>query len=58
MKARRESKYAYILRHPGDIQDGTFKLLYANQAKDANLAARVEGLDRVWIRQYKYRGTA
>jgi hypothetical protein len=47
----RSPKYAYVLRHPGNWQDGTFKLLYADQAKQANREAKTEGENRVWVRQ-------
>jgi hypothetical protein len=47
---RRQPKYPYILRAPGNSQDGTFKMLYADQAKEANRDAKKAGEKREWVR--------
>lgn len=51
MSEGRQPKFAYVLHHPGHPQHGTYKVLYADQANDANRHSKENGENRVWIKQ-------
>jgi hypothetical protein len=55
--AKEQPKFNYILHHPGDSQDGTFKVLYAWQANQANKEAREAGEDRIWVKQKRQKNS-
>src|ERR1035441_7908540 len=52
----RQPMFNYILHAPGDPQHGTFKVLYADQARDANLHATENGENRQWVKQKAAKG--